>query len=106
MDLYFLRHAKAVQRSIRSKMPDHTRALTPEGEEKMRLAAKGIRRLELSFDLILSSPYLRARRTAEILAEMLKEPSRLKFSSNLAPDGDPRELIVELNGYRRRLDRI
>ncbi len=106
MDLYFLRHAKAVQRSVRSKTPDHTRALTAEGEEKMRLVAKGIRRLELSFDLILTSPYLRARRTAEILAEMLKESSRLKLSSNLAPDGDPRELVAELNGYRRRLDCI
>ncbi len=106
MDLYFLRHAKAVERSIRSKLPDHTRALTPEGEEKMRLVGRGIRRLELSFALILSSPYLRARRTAEILADILKEPDRLKLSANLAPDGDPKELVSELNSYRRRLDSV
>jgi len=106
MELYFLRHAKAVQRNVRSKMPDSARPLTPEGEEKMRSVAKGINRLGLTFDLILSSPCIRARRTAEILAEALKASDRLKLSSAVAPEADPRELMRELNRYRLKLDSI
>ncbi len=106
MDLYFLRHAKAVQRRVRATTPDRTRPLTPGGEKKMRAVARGIRRLSLSFDLVLSSPYVRARRTAEILTEVLKAPRKLKFSPALEPDGDPKGLVRELNRYRRQMDRI
>jgi phosphohistidine phosphatase len=52
--------------------------------------------MKLSFDLILSSPYVRARQTAEIVAQVLKAGRRLKFSEHLASDGDPEELVDQL----------
>ncbi len=104
MELYFLRHAKAVQLSARSKMSDRDRPLTPEGEQKMRAVARGFRRLDLSLDLILSSPYLRARQTAEILADVLKAPGKLKLAPALEPGGDPRQLVRELNQHGRQSD--
>ncbi|EEF57124.1 SixA phosphatase family protein [Pedosphaera parvula] len=57
---------------------------------------KGMKALDLSFDLILSSPFVRARRTAEIVAESFHLPKKLEFSQNLVPDGNAKELIEEI----------
>ncbi len=51
----------------------------------------------LDFSLILSSPFLRARQTAEIVARSLKLKRRLAFSDALTPDGDPKTLIRQLS---------
>jgi phosphohistidine phosphatase len=96
MDLYFLRHAPAIARGSPGFSKDAERPLTPEGAEKMRRIAKGMKALGLSFDLILSSPYLRARQTAEIAAKVLKEQKHLKFTENLVSEGSPAALIREL----------
>src|SRR5208282_2294966 len=64
---------------------------------QLRQTAAAMRKMGLRFDLILSSPYLRARQTAEIVAESLKLKGRLRFSNALAPDGSPKNLIKQLN---------
>lgn len=97
MDLYLLRHAIAVERGTPGYEVDSTRPLTPRGEQKMWQIAEGMKALGLSFDLILTSPYVRARQTAEIVAEVLKAKNKMEFSAALAPGGDPAELIEELN---------
>ena len=53
--------------------------------------------LKLSFDLILSSPYLRARQTAEIVAEALKARKKLELTDSLTPGGSPKKLVELLN---------
>jgi phosphohistidine phosphatase SixA len=68
MNLFLLRHAIAVEPGALSGASDAARPLSPEGKEKMRKIARGMKALDLSFDLILSSPYVRARETAEIVA--------------------------------------
>src|SRR5208282_1213639 len=96
MNLFFLRHGKAQPRgSIWAS--DSKRLLTPEGEKKMQEAVRGLEALELSFDLILSSPYARALRTAEILAEVYG-PKKLFETTHLIPEASPPELIDEING--------
>ncbi len=95
MNLYFLRHAKAEERG--SRFPDDSkRPLTTEGEREMVRVAGGMRRMKLSFDLILTSPFVRAKRTGEIVAEVFKS-NKLRSSKNLASGGDARKLIEELN---------
>ncbi len=96
MELYFLRHAKAVPRTGRLAHRDAERALTPDGEEKMRLIAMGLQTLDLRFDRVLSSPYVRARQTADIAAKALKCTSKLSLTEQLAPAGDPKGLIAEI----------
>ena len=54
--------------------------------------------MELSFDLILSSPYVRARRTAEIIAEAFNARKKLEISADLVPDGSVKKLVEFLNG--------
>ena len=104
MNLYLLRHAKAEDFGVR--FPDDSqRPLTSAGEKEMRRVARGMRRLELKFDLILSSPYARAKRTAEIVAEIFKS-KKLHFSQNLASGGSTREVINELNGDYPALENV
>lgn len=96
MNLYLIRHAIAVEDSGRYE-DDSQRPLTDKGRKKMRQIAKGLRALGVEFDLILSSPYVRAAETAEIVAEVFKMKKDVQFSENLIPMGDPNQLIAEMN---------
>jgi phosphohistidine phosphatase len=105
MNLYILRHGLAVERTPGVKF-DKDRPLTVEGRKKIRRLAVILRKLGLSFDLILSSPFLRARQTAEIVAEVLDLSNKLEFSTHLAPRQAPNELVEELNRKGHALDDI
>ncbi len=93
MDLYILRHGSAVEPGTPGYENDADRPMTPEGERKLRQVADAMEALELSFDLILSSPYLRARQTAEIVAAALGAHKQLEFSDTLAPAGSVKKLV-------------
>jgi phosphohistidine phosphatase len=95
MELYILRHGIAVDRGTPGYKKDGDRPLTPEGEEKMREIAEAILGMDLKFDLILSSPYVRAEQTAHIVAGELDE--EVNFSDFLKPGGNSLELIAEIN---------
>jgi phosphohistidine phosphatase len=69
MDVYLVRHAIAEQRDPGRWPDDAQRPLTPEGDERFRAAARGLRRLVPRVALVLASPYARAWRTAELLTE-------------------------------------
>jgi len=69
MDLYLVRHAVAFSPDPTRWPDDGERPLTPEGEARFRKAARGIRRIVASIDVVLSSPLPRAWRTAELLVE-------------------------------------
>jgi phosphohistidine phosphatase len=95
MNLFLLRHAKACARSPKWR-PDDTRPLTRDGEKKMFNVARGIQSLDLSIDLILTSPWLRAFRTAEILGEVL-ESKKVFETKNLTAEAEPKAVIVEID---------
>jgi len=97
MNLYIIRHAIAVDEGSPEYEEDSQRPLTDKGKKKMRQIAKGLRALGADFDLILSSPYVRAKETAEILANVFKIKTDVAFSDNLIPMGDPDLLIAEMN---------
>ena len=70
----------------------------PKGRRQLRKIARGMAELELDFDLILSSPFVRARQTAEIVASTLElKKKHLQFSNALAMGGDPALLLRQLN---------
>ena len=97
MDIYIIRHAIAVDEGTAGYEDDSQRPLTDKGRKKMRQIAKGLRSLGVEFDLILSSPYVRARETAEIVADIFKIKKKVAFTENLIPMGEPDLLIAELN---------
>lgn len=104
MNLYFLRHAKAEAKSPKY-VPDSKRPLTSDGEDIAKRVAQGMVELDLSFDLIVTSPYARALRTAEITARVLKT-DKLLTSPNLAAGGSARKLVDELNNNYGALNSI
>ena len=54
-----------------SGMPDDARPLTEKGIKRMHQIASGLAALDLELDAIVTSPLLRARETAEIVADAL-----------------------------------
>jgi phosphohistidine phosphatase len=104
MNLYFLRHAKAHARGPKFRT-DSKRPLTRDGEEKMRAIARGMKKLGLTFDLILTSPYARALRTAEILAEVYRS-KKLFATNHLAAEASSSEVIQEINDNFVSLENI
>jgi phosphohistidine phosphatase len=103
MDIYILRHAIAEQRGTPGFERDSDRPLTAKGERKMRKIAEGMHAMELAFDLILSSPILRAKQTAEIVAKVFNAGSILEFSDALAVGSEPAQVISELKKWRHPL---
>lgn len=97
MELFILRHAKAEERSEQFA-DDSKRPLTKEGIKTQRCVNKGMAALKLKFDFVLSSPYLRAKDTAQLVAKDL-DTKLPRYSKHLAPDGELRALIEELTEH-------
>jgi phosphohistidine phosphatase len=106
MNLYLLRHGIAVDPSAPDFAKDAERPLTPKGRRRLRQIAGAMGALKISFDAILSSPYVRARQTAEIVANELKQRKKLKFTDELTPGGNPKSLIQRLNELKPRPENI
>lgn len=83
--LYFIRHGIAVDRQEGDR--DEDRPLTEEGHRKTKQVAKRLHQMDIAFDLILTSPLVRARQTAEIL-KTAGLSSQIEESVFLAPNGD------------------
>jgi phosphohistidine phosphatase len=68
-DLVLVRHAVAEPRDFERWPDDSLRPLTPDGIERFRAVARGLRRIEVEVEAVLASPYARAWATGEILHE-------------------------------------
>ncbi len=97
MDLFLLRHGIAVDRGLPGFEDDSQRPLTPKGAARIHRIAQAAKRLRLKFDLILSSPYLRAQQTAQMVASVYKMEDRLRLTENLTPATSPAALIGEIH---------
>jgi len=74
--------------------------LTVAGQKKMRRSVKGMQALDLKFDAIISSPYMRARQTAEIVAQVYKlKIKTIYLTNNLLPPASIEELLHEVNTH-------
>ncbi len=101
MDLYIFRHAIAADRDDARFPRDSERPLTAKGVTKLRAVIRGMKALNLSFDLILTSPYVRALETAELVAEEFGLATRVERTPHLAPDGNPRALMALIGSGQR-----
>lgn len=94
MDLYLIRHADALPVGEHGITEDATRPLSETGIAESRRLAAGLPRRGVRLDLVLSSPLVRARQTAEhMLALWLAPVPELKTCAELAPGLKPRKLI-------------
>jgi len=98
MDVFLLRHGIAEEPAARSGRPDSGRRLTDKGIQRVRQIARAMQELELEFDLILASPFPRARETAEIVAAVLHFEDRLQLTGHLAIPPSSSKLLGQING--------
>jgi phosphohistidine phosphatase len=97
MNLYIVRHAIAVPRGTPGYDDDSQRPLTDAGRKKMKKIAQGLNQLRLEFDVILTSPYVRAHDTAKILAKEFGMKNKVGLSDNLIPPGNFENLVNEIH---------
>jgi len=69
---------------------------------RLRHEAAALDALGVSCDQVLTSPLVRARQTAEIIAEGSSTKAPLATCSALAPGGTPAQVIEELGRYAQR----
>lgn len=86
MHLYIMRHGPADARSPTGR--DYDRALTQSGRERTMTVARELGRLAQNPSRIFSSPLVRARETAQIVASLLQGTPSVEIRAELAPDGD------------------
>jgi phosphohistidine phosphatase len=97
MELYFLRHGIAEDVGPEG-LGDAGRRLTREGIAKMKAEARGLRRIGMRLDALLTSPFARAHATAEIVAKELG--LELQLADELAPGCDVARLFALLSEHR------
>ncbi|MEA5581838.1 phosphohistidine phosphatase SixA [Nodularia harveyana UHCC-0300] len=85
MELYLIRHGIAEERQPDIK--DEERSLTKEGRQKTEKVAQKIKHLGLQFDVMITSPLVRARQTAEIMVTAGLS-NAWEESTHLAPNGN------------------
>ena len=94
MELLLLRHAKAENAAA----SDAERALTERGRKQAAKVGQFLKRNELVPQVILASPLVRARQTAEIVSDNAAAPSPV-IESWLACGMRPAEALEELCAY-------
>lgn len=98
IELYLVRHAVAAERG--PAFPDDAaRPLTPEGIERFRKAVAGLRAFGVELDLVLTSPFVRAHETAELLCARFKPKPRLVVADALAPGHRPAQVVSAIDQH-------
>lgn len=92
MQLFLVRHSVAVDPAGRR---DEDRPLTTEGRFRMRRVVQVFQTTaQERFDQIITSPYVRATQTAEILAGMPAFSGEVEVSRLLLPSARPKETMA------------
>lgn len=100
-ELYLVRHAIAADRG--SEWPDDTkRPLTERGMSRFKEVVKGLRRFDVAVDEIFTSPLVRARQTADLLADGLEGKPPVKVLDALAPGHTSAAVMAALAKAARR----
>ena len=99
MDLFILRHGEAGRGS--NMASDFKRSLTVEGRQDILEISSGLKSLDIKLDHIITSPLLRAKQTAEIVAKSLKYKSKIEETNSLTPEGSRLEFYSILSGFKQ-----
>jgi len=101
IQLYLIRHAVAEERG--DEWPDDTqRPLSEEGRRRMQRAAKGLVKLGVRFDVVVTSPLVRTRQTAGIVAGAFGNRPPIVQADSLAPEGTTLDVLDDLERYASR----
>jgi phosphohistidine phosphatase len=100
-ELFLIRHGVAEDRG--DAWPDDTRRpLTEDGMARLRKGARGLANLGLEFDVMLTSPLVRARQTADIVAAAFNSRPPIVVIESLSPGGSVQGVLTDLEAHARR----
>jgi len=105
IELYLVRHAVAAERGP-AYPDDRARPLTPQGATRWRRAVVGLRAAGMDVDLVLTSPLVRTRETADLLAAGLTGRPAVEETAALAPGADHAALTQVIARIGRRHRRL
>ena len=95
MEIYLMQHGPALP-----KEQDPDEGLSPAGEARIHASGKALKRMGVSFDVILSSPKKRSRQTATIVAEEVGfPPEKIMETEKVKAMSPPEETIKALTEY-------
>ncbi|MGE5245234.1 MAG: phosphohistidine phosphatase SixA [Betaproteobacteria bacterium] len=100
-ELYLIRHGLAEDRG-EAWPDDEKRPLTSHGVARLKKEARGLARLGVQFDVILTSPLVRTRQTAEVVAAAFDPRPPVVTSDGLSPDAPAQALLTDLEKHSRR----
>jgi phosphohistidine phosphatase len=100
-ELYLIRHGIAEERG--EKWPDDTkRPLSEEGIQRLKKEARGLAQIVDGFDVILASPLVRTRQTADLVAGAFDSKPTIVPIDSLAPGGTHHAVLADLEKQARR----
>jgi len=100
-ELYLIRHGIAEERG--DKWPDDSRRpLTEEGMSRLRKSARGLVQIGVEFDIVLTSPLVRARQTADIVAAAFNTRPMIAVLDSLTPGISAQTLLSDLEAHAKR----
>lgn len=100
--LYLMRHGDAAAAEGPGFESDAKRPLTVEGKIKMKEICRGLKRIGVEFEWVVTSPLVRAAETGVVVAGVIDEQPPLDRCEALAPDGSPEDLTAFLTGHAER----
>jgi phosphohistidine phosphatase len=100
-ELYLIRHGLAEERG--DAWPDDAkRPLTEHGMTRLRKSARALAHMGVSIDVVLTSPFVRTRQTAEIVAAAFTPRPSLVNVDALVPGVTSSAMGAELEKHARR----
>jgi phosphohistidine phosphatase len=104
-ELYLIRHGLAAEQG-ENYPEDGKRPLTSRGIQRLKQEGKALVALDVTFDVILSSPLVRAHQTAEALASAFREPPAIINILSLVPGGTHNAIADDLGKQSHRRKKI
>lgn len=97
MDIYLIRHGIAADKGDFEH--DRDRPLIPKGEDRTKRVAQRLKELGIEFELMLTSPLVRAKQTAQILLNA-GLAATLEENEQLAPEGNLQDFLQNWENSR------
>ncbi len=99
--LYLVRHAIAAERG-EDWPDDDKRPLTERGVVRFQEAVSGLEALDVELDEVFTSPLVRAKQTADLLAAGVKSQPSVKILDALSPGHTPSAVLAQLAKVAKR----
>ncbi len=104
--IYIVRHAWAEDRDERNWPDDRDRPLTEKGRERFAHVAKLLCERKFAPELIATSPLVRCRQTADILARFVAGEPSVVERDELAPDNELEGLLAWTTREAKHADKV